>query len=876
MSSQTNWSYSAEAESARLDKFNNQSQAKTAATLAIPTLMIGFLLIFGALIAGLVMSPATLINHFAENLIDKFNYQEPSLDARSTAILETKLTPQSTSKYKLLNQYAETTPELVDKLEQQGFEVKINDKNQIEKLKFNNREISSTNLSTELNQDIKLFDAKNLALASRMASFSDQVWKSNATVAQVHKRGFEFGESASDLAEQELEFTDIKQNQLRFNLENSAAPADDENNQNLPQLPEDLKANLAAANQSADKINEQKTTPDKVNYQTIKLLESDFAKTNGICGVYQTNVYLKNYAKTKQQEQQVKLAMLFLTTADKIKAGAAEEQEITYFGERLTRSNSSVDASGQTILTKSGTDSYGYNLVAHDFVGAPDLISQKYILGAPPAVAEILTQTEQFFQTVPGKAAASLCNIADQSPLAFANFFNNIGNFISRMFMTDDLIARIEQLFSGEQSFNLSNSLLASMTGRKTAPDLLGEDFSNSIVGGASILFGRNAALGGNNILTKTETVAYLARQQQIVANRQQLERQTKSPFDASSSQTFVGKLNLSLAGLSGKHNFDWLTNFAKITNQSMAILSPAYQAKALANSVEQFNFCRDPDLQLAEDLAIDPFCGYAYGLPESVLNLKTKEVIDQLVAKNHLSVDEASCNQNGLNCDLVEGEKMQNWRKNCLNRTVPLGLAIDDFSKGEECVSNPDSNLFGVYEVDRRINQISQNKQEIAPASNNQTSLASAEIEQTPLEPETEISPQTPTKLWPVPGHSSISSNFGHRIFDGKQEFHRGIDIPAPSGAGVITPWAGKITFAGESPASWGYGIRVDVDHGSGKLTRYAHLSAVSVKTGDQVKAGQTIGKIGSTGRSTGPHLHFEIVFDDQPKNPLNYLSKP
>jgi murein DD-endopeptidase MepM/ murein hydrolase activator NlpD len=124
---------------------------------------------------------------------------------------------------------------------------------------------------------------------------------------------------------------------------------------------------------------------------------------------------------------------------------------------------------------------------------------------------------------------------------------------------------------------------------------------------------------------------------------------------------------------------------------------------------------------------------------------------------------------------------------------------------------------------------------------------------------------------LWPVFG--KLESGFGGRRnpFGGSSfEFHSGQDIDAEMGAPVVAGASGKVTFVG-----WqnGYGQLVVIDHGGGLTTRYGHLSHIDVAQGQQVERAQFIGRVGSTGRSTGPHLHYEIRINDEPVNPLQYL---
>lgn len=115
------------------------------------------------------------------------------------------------------------------------------------------------------------------------------------------------------------------------------------------------------------------------------------------------------------------------------------------------------------------------------------------------------------------------------------------------------------------------------------------------------------------------------------------------------------------------------------------------------------------------------------------------------------------------------------------------------------------------------------------------------------------------------------ISSGFGPRVhpIDGHRSEHHGIDIPGATGQGVRAAFDGTIVRA--DPDAGGYGRLVVVDHGNGIESRYAHLSAIDVQPGQRVSRGETIGAVGSTGRSTGPHLHFEIRKDGEPIDPTS-----
>jgi murein DD-endopeptidase MepM/ murein hydrolase activator NlpD len=116
------------------------------------------------------------------------------------------------------------------------------------------------------------------------------------------------------------------------------------------------------------------------------------------------------------------------------------------------------------------------------------------------------------------------------------------------------------------------------------------------------------------------------------------------------------------------------------------------------------------------------------------------------------------------------------------------------------------------------------------------------------------------------------FSSNFGYRIdpFTGLQTFHEGIDLPADPGTSVIAAASGKVVEAGWHPQ---YGKILVIDHGNSLVSRYAHASHVYVGEGDLVVRGQHVAAVGSTGRSTGPHLHFEVRLDGVPQDPARFL---
>lgn len=127
----------------------------------------------------------------------------------------------------------------------------------------------------------------------------------------------------------------------------------------------------------------------------------------------------------------------------------------------------------------------------------------------------------------------------------------------------------------------------------------------------------------------------------------------------------------------------------------------------------------------------------------------------------------------------------------------------------------------------------------------------------------------QTPS-IWPVAGF--ITSNFGGRAspFGGGGQFHKGIDIGSRVGTPIVAPADGAVIQSG---MEGGYGNSVEIDHGGGIVTKFAHMQRAAVRVGQSVKRGEIIGYVGMTGRTTGPHLHYEVRLNGAPVNPLRYI---
>jgi len=121
-------------------------------------------------------------------------------------------------------------------------------------------------------------------------------------------------------------------------------------------------------------------------------------------------------------------------------------------------------------------------------------------------------------------------------------------------------------------------------------------------------------------------------------------------------------------------------------------------------------------------------------------------------------------------------------------------------------------------------------------------------------------------------PTNGWISSTFGYRVspFTGRKEFHRGLDIATREGTPIIAPADGVVTY---SDQKWLIGNMITIDHGYGMTTLYGHIKELLKNKGERVKRGQVIALVGNTGRSTGPHVHYEVRLNGVPVNPEKYI---
>ncbi|MBN1626688.1 MAG: peptidoglycan DD-metalloendopeptidase family protein [Deltaproteobacteria bacterium] len=218
------------------------------------------------------------------------------------------------------------------------------------------------------------------------------------------------------------------------------------------------------------------------------------------------------------------------------------------------------------------------------------------------------------------------------------------------------------------------------------------------------------------------------------------------------------------------------------------------------------------------------------------------------------------------INKKVAELKEFENKIKIMVNldtgeeETQFLGIGGSDFSllESEDATANSDQKLIGLMHqslenISTEISVQAQEKTELFDFIESQKSMFAC----TPS--------ISPTEGW-------VSSRFGYRVspFTNKKEFHSGLDISSRMGTEIVAPADGVVASVAKSD---GMGINITINHGYGFKTIYGHLSKTIVKTGQAIKRGQIIALMGNTGRSTGPHLHYEVHLNDVAVNPERYI---
>ena len=818
---------------------NTKSKSKNKSKIITLT---AFMVLGLFLILLIVLLPSSLVVTQVSNVIlDKFNYQDVSLEERSNQLMKEKIDNLSTdkvSKYRRVNDYLTFSSTLTNSLEQEGFQIAE------DKFSYNNETLSGDDYIREVNSASELSKSKDTALNIRRLAFQDDVWQRATSYININQNGYPSdAKNTEDFEKVETEYYGSQSN-YRFDTNGS-------NDSNTI-----LSQSLSEMNQTATELSDSKKASANQPFDNFATTSADVIAEGGICGLYQNSLFLQEYNQTRRSDQSMQAASLLLSVGEKIKAGDATQEEVRYIADKLTLSQSYDLPNGNTITTDPGTDSVGYKYASGIGVDDLDYSAEKYVNGANPTTAKITKLLDKSFSTVGGTIAKSLCGEVEEESF-FSGFFSKLANFLTGFNLSDN--QELISLLNYENSRLITENTLDSMTGHNLAPNIAGEDFVNAAVSGGGKLFGTVALARGNNILPKDKAIAYVSRQNELIAKRAKIDQQSRSPFDIHSQNTFIGSLISKNIGLINKTDTisSTLANIINATKKQLASLTPLSKAQSQIDLMNSLSMCEDTQKQaLGDSLGLDMMCNYVLGVDPAYINTPSEEVIDKLVARGDLVVASETCDSNGLNCELEEAGDLLKYRHECTERgKISPGLSdeTNQIENGSFCLGDSEEKaLYAIYLIDLSLQNLFDNRDKYITTNIDLASPNSGN--------------------WPVVGYKEISSGFGPRLdpFTGAPTFHSGIDIPAPLGTPIVATFDGVIKTTNPDNIC-GIGTFIDFTNSSSTgAALYCHLSKLNVKTGDLVRKGQIIGEIGSTGYSTGPHLHFEIIINKINIDPL------
>ena len=644
----------------------------------IPLLFLLTLVFVVIILLDAIGSPLVTLARLAT---DQFNTQDMALEARTSQLLNYKInqTNSEPSQYKIINDYRKLSSNLVNSLQKEG--VTIDKTSQT--VKFKDKKFTSNQFISHLDSNILLAKAVNDATTTRRSVFQDNVWRSYQQATKLTQTGIDSSNKTNlSIEEQELALTKSTEPSFRFQTKTD--------HQTITDV-QAISQNLTQLNQTADKLAKQKQTPTAKDF--VNLIFIDKPQDN--CSIYKTSQAIQNYQKTSQANQLSKLAALLLTEADKIRAGEADPAVVDYLNKRLTESQTYIH-NGEEITQKSALDSYAIRYLSGNDSEAPDYSGQKYVIGANQPLAQAIN-------TIESQDNSDNCN--KESFFDFKNLLTNIWNFITGQQLSNEAT----KYFTKEVKNNTTSTNLSAMTGLATAPDLVGEDLANAFTSGVAELMSTSAQKSGLIALTKSQAVAYLTKQQELIAKRAKIDRLTLSPFNTNSPYTFLGNIAFQFAIISAKPGMtNSLLAFSKLALNSFTSLFESAEANSQKIKLSLQN-CYDQEyLKANPNLALSSFCSPIYGVPVEALNLDPETVIEKLVTSGNLEIIKNSCTVDGKNCQLKTTGQLKNFENNCLKRQTKLGIKSDKNDYGQSCIADSEvSGLFASYFIDQRMNHI-------------------------------------------------------------------------------------------------------------------------------------------------------------------------
>ena len=711
-----------------------------------PISFIVILVLGGGFVTSVLLAPGLLIVNMKESLVKRFNTQLTGMDLRTNAITSKRLNKTTTGIFN--NRYSTMSTKRAARLKAAGIEV-IGIETKTGRIKpkafdFNGKKISAAEFYREFYSDSNFRSAMKKAYNPKFVGFADNIWtKIKAKIGLSEKRILPDGddkaknkvldeEAAGDVNNRKPDLED-KYYDTDENGNISEISADDANadDKTLRSAGEEAieEASGSAQKEASGAIGE---AADEVatkgligGLAALRESPADFIRgaIRGVnltpdaleipCQVYSAVRGLGYAAKTVRALQLARYAMVFLNTADQIKAGTATPEDVSYLGTILTsiaydatsgiKRKAAMDSAGMKYamygdisgFTKKDDKSLSGSYLSQFMAGgglAGDLIAvNNYIdnafksLGLNPRAAcqIVLNQWVQLVSAVGGIALLFTPGVGQ-------------GLAVLKAALTTSGVLSVVGQAAASFGIYLLPSLLKDIVAGTVAKDLVGEDTGNAIASGAGTIMSQLAQAGGNAPMKVDDAIAFTNTQNEVLAQYAEEERLALSPFDVSSQYTFLGSIAYKLlpytprdASLSGS-----FSSIGSIISSAFASIIPKTQAATDAELRATYTTCNDPDYQ-EMGIATDPFCNVIFGIPPQFLNKDPEIVASELAGQYDPETGEPAV-----------GSEYEKYVNDCINRTEPLGSGgeEDQVDTGEKCIIKSSNANYYLFYTDLRI----------------------------------------------------------------------------------------------------------------------------------------------------------------------------
>lgn len=783
--------------------------------------------------------PGLLIVQIAEVVTDKFNSQVASMDDRRMRILRGKLDAATNGKCSglvtLRCKYSTFSQRDIDAFKRQGIEVVGDKKSVIGRTKATSLKFTdpvTKEVSTITSKEFDSFRRTNIGFQKALISSYNSKFVSlhdPISLKSLFKSKTSYREP----------FGDGEKTQEERDKKVLTATREGQPVEKRPRVTvsDTCDATCAAEeNKRIDALNDLGNDAERVARDGLKSAQPSGVKTvvstanslavlDDVCMVPRLISAIGTGAKVLRAQQLIRYAMLFLTTASMIKSGDAKPDDVSYFGNTLTKTVQESDGN----ITKSATDSIGYRYAAFGDKGSTNSSSLYKVGGGVGGDLDGLAT--KMYGAVGGKGTCDfLANPWTQGAGILISFVPFGGQAIKAGSIAAKAAVKavVKQLAKGILIGLTLNQIINYLTG--IATDMVagvvvdgttfGEQSGDAMVTGSAEFHTQTSGMGGNLPLTPDQALAYNSEQERVLAMYDEYDRATLSPLDVTSKATFLGSISYGLLPYLSKMNSisGTISSIASISFSGMKNLTQS--SRAHAETADDYRQCED--YQYIEfDVATTPMCNILRGIPAKYLGIEPDKINQTLIASG--DIDETS------------GEpistKYTDFVAKCLS-----GEPLQD----TDCLlTGPDADtraLFAVHFIDQRVMNISDNGLDTPSPANGP---ATTSIGGYALPVDQKWFDQHP-EWFSKPHHD-----------------HPSADIPVPTGTPIYAVTSGRVTAA---PNGYGLGVGVTILGDDNIQYDYGHGSdgGKIVKTGDIVKAGQLIMHSASTGDSTGPHLHL------------------